>query len=45
MQHLQEVRQVRDKAIEQEVETRKVRAECERLTSQIERDEHTHQSK
>ena len=32
MQHLQEVRQVRDKAIEQEVETRKVRAECERLT-------------
>ena len=45
MQHLQEVRQVRDKAIEQEVETRKVRAECERLSSQIERDEHTHQSK
>lgn len=39
------MRQVRDKAIEQEVETRKVRAENERLASQIERDEHTHSSK
>lgn len=45
MEHLKEVRQVRDKVIEQEVETRKVRAECERGAAQIEREEFTHRGK
>ena len=45
IEHLKEVRQVRDKVIEQEVETRKVRAECERGAAQIEREEFAHRGK
>ena len=45
IEHLKEVRQIRDKVIEQEVETRKVRAECERGAAQIEREEFAHRGK
>jgi len=45
MEHLQDVRLIRDKTIECEVETRKVRSDNERVVSQIEREDQAHKSK
>jgi len=45
MEHLQDVRLIRDKIIECEVETRKVRSDNERVVSQIEREDQAHKSK
>lgn len=45
MEHLQDVRLVRDKVVEAEVEARKVRAECERVVAQVDKEEQAHKGK
>ena len=39
MEHIKDVRAIRDRIIESEVETRKAKSEQERILSQIERQE------
>lgn len=45
MDHLKDVRLIRDKVIECEVETRKIRQEVEKVHSQIEKEEVSHNDK
>lgn len=45
MEHLKDVRLIRDKVIECEVETRKVRQEVEKVNGQIEKEEVAHRDK
>ena len=45
MEHLQDVRLIRDKIIECEVETRKVRSDNERVLVQIDKEDQAHKSK
>ena len=44
MEHLQDVRNIRDKIIESEVETKRIRSEVEKTEVSIKRDEDTHRS-
>ena len=45
MNHLQDVRIVKDAVIETEVETRKMRSDCEREMSNLEKEESGHKNK
>ena len=44
MEQLQDVRIVRDKIIEQEVESRKVKADCEKIFNKIKKEEDNQKS-
>ena len=45
LNHLNDIRLMRDKNIETEVETRKIRADCEREVDNIDKNDQTHLTK